>query len=144
MLGRQRHQTRLLVDWEAPAKVESRLLDGREVDPAGLDFVIGGVGLSSLAEQELWRRLHLGELQKEAPLQLVLDASADDLAALVPGSRWDRVATAAGGHAWRDALGLDTPQRAFAWLPRTKCVFVGAATEEAWDEALRLLRESSR
>ena len=104
-------------------------------------LVLVGRGAESILEQELWRKLAVGE--GVAPVvQGLVGASASEFAefrAAAPPS------LAAGFRLWTDPawaalLAEESPARALAWSPATDLAMIGPATEEAWDRMLAAIR----
>lgn len=124
-----------------------RRLDGLPFDQTSYQVLIGGFDLRAQAELGVWWRLlsdHSPDLKFGTVYFLGLpDARLiENLAAMIPKSKWADTIVAEPSPEWTTLIKPDRPERSFAGVVREGMIdplMIGSPTEEAWDRFLASL-----
>lgn len=141
MMWRQPYQTQILRGVVQPM-VSGKSLLGRELKIEEFDLVVGAVSMSSLSDQEIYRRLFAEAFDPARFGQLFWGCSASEVESVVPASRHDQCFLLAGAHPFGEAIGSLALDRAFAWVPKAELIMVGPPTEDAWEKMMAAINKS--
>lgn len=138
MIWRRSIHTRLIQPW-SPPKTPLMNLDGEVFDSAQAKMITFGWSMESLADQEVWKRLAIGDFGQEGwKRSLVLPGWENSLRSEVE----DAVPFSERGSflLWLDEAGRleeelqpDHEGICAAWHPQGSLLAVGMATEKAWE-----------
>lgn len=148
MMWRQSQKARIIEGFDMPA-LSSLGLDGQPPDLDECRMITLGWGPESLAEQEVWRRLAVGDFGMSGwKKSLVVPAIAKSQVRLVqeilpPSSHSDFCFFLDPKEELKELLQPDLPSRAAAWCPLRKLMIIGPSTEESWDAMFAALSSLS-
>ena len=138
MMWRQSQKARIFEGFSMPDLVFCSL-DGQSVNISECRMVTLGWGPESLADQEVWRRLAVGDFGEGGwKKSLILPAFSKAKSQMVqeilpPSSHGDFAFCLDAGDELRSLLEPDLPSRAAAWCPQKQLMIIGPSTEESWD-----------
>ncbi len=125
-------------------------LDGRAYDMKTARMATLGWGPESLADQEVWRRLAVGDFGQGGWIKSLVapsfsPAQSQMVQEILPPSLHPSFAFCIDPtDELRKLLEPDLPSRAAAWCPKAQLMIIGPSTEESWDamfDALSSLAE---
>lgn len=138
MMWRQSQKARILEGFSMP-DLGFCGLDGQPVNISECRMVTLGWGPESLAEQEVWRRLAVGDFglggwKKSLVLPAFSKAKSQMVQEILPPSaHGDFVFCLDSADELRNLLEPDLPSRAAVWCPQKQLMIIGPSTEESWD-----------
>lgn len=138
MMWRQSQKARIFEGFSMPDLVFCGL-DGSPLNIGESRMVTLGWGPESLADQEVWRRLAIGDFGEEGwKKSLILPtfskAKSQMVQEVLPASsHGDFAFCLDAGDVLRSLLEPDLPSRAAAWCPQKQLMIIGPSTEESWD-----------
>lgn len=125
-------------------------LGGQPLDVNESRMVTLGWGPESLSEQEVWRRLAVGDFGAGGwKKSLVVTAFSRAKSQMVeeilpPSSHGDFAFCLDAEDELRHLLEPDLPSRAAAWCPQRQLLIIGPSTEESWDAMFDALSSLTR
>lgn len=149
MMWRQSQKARIIEGFVMP-KVVFCGLDGQPLNLSESRMVTLGWGPESLAEQEVWRRLAVGDFGEGGwTKSLILPAYSRAKSQMVqeilpPSSHADFAFCLDSQDELRTLLEPDLPSRAAAWCPEKQLMIIGPSTEESWDAMFDALSSLGR
>lgn len=138
MMWRQSQKARIFEGFSMPEFVFCGL-DASPLNIGESRMVTLGWGPESLADQEVWRRLAVGDFGEEGwKKSLILPAFSKAKSQMVqeilpPSSHGDFAFCLDAQDELRTLLEPDLPSRAAAWCPQKRLMIIGPSTEESWD-----------
>ncbi len=151
MLWRERYDTRVLHDVEAPPIAGVTLDSQSEILSSGI-IALGTFSPEGYMGMGVWLRLIEAEYGLD-PLRLVFfdegwsAEEREEIGYVVPKSlQKQTLICSVGGAFWRETVQPDHPGRAFAALisnSGVRCLMIGPPTEERWDEFQLAVRSLS-